>query len=195
MFGGLFGGPDGAAEPGGKERLQSAVGGVVEGFGSRDDRRPLDNGLAAAQAFETAGASRPTRKKVKKRTTDSQEVQDLLNMFGDRPAWDSTPMRNRPSALRGLKPITREPWAYDEAVYNRRFETRDLGTPDRYLDPTARVRHESNQSTSAANAFNSKFGSSGPQVTCTHMRVHAWARMGTHGHACRQSAATYLATY
>ena len=33
------------------------------------------------------------------------------NKFKNRPAWDSTPLRNRPSALVGLKPVTREPWA------------------------------------------------------------------------------------
>lgn len=81
--------------------------------------------------------------------TDADEVAELKQMFSSpnkrskmmqRPAWDSTPLRNRPSALIGLKPVTREPWAVDEDVYNRRFETRDVGVPDRYLDKTARVR-------------------------------------------------------
>ena len=44
-----------------------------------------------------------------------------------RPPWDSTPLRSRPPALVGIKPVTREPWAIDEDVYNRRFETRDVG--------------------------------------------------------------------
>jgi len=74
---------------------------------------------------------------------EADEVAELKSMFRSpprRPAWDSTPLRNRPSALMGLKPVTREPWAVDEEVYNRKFETRDIGTPDRYLDRTARKK-------------------------------------------------------
>jgi len=32
------------------------------------------------------------------------------------------------------------PRAVDEDVYNRKIEMRDVGTPDRYLDKTARTR-------------------------------------------------------
>ena len=52
--------------------------------------------------------------------TEAEEVAELKSMFSSpnkrggnmiqRPAWDSTPLRNRPSALIGLKPVTREPW-------------------------------------------------------------------------------------
>ena len=69
--------------------------------------------------------------------TEADEVAELKSMFSAqprgtipinrRPAWDGTPLRNRPTALIGLKPVTREPWAVDEDVYNRRFETRDVG--------------------------------------------------------------------
>ena len=31
-------------------------------------------------------------------------------------AWISTPMRTRPPNLKGLKPITREPWAVDAEI-------------------------------------------------------------------------------
>jgi hypothetical protein len=60
---------------------------------------------------------------------EEEELRELKSMFARRPAWDSTPLRNRPPALVGLKPVTREPWAIDEDVYNRRFETRDVGVP------------------------------------------------------------------
>ena len=64
-------------------------------------------------------------------TTEAEEVADLKQMFArnirNRPPWDDTPLRNRPSALVGLKPVTREPWAIDEDVYNRKHETRDVG--------------------------------------------------------------------
>jgi hypothetical protein len=62
--------------------------------------------------------------------SDSDEVAALRAMgLGRRPAWDGSPLRARPAALKGLQPITREPWAIDEDVYNRRFETRDVGVP------------------------------------------------------------------
>jgi hypothetical protein len=33
--------------------------------------------------------------------------------------WDSSPLRHTPYALRGISPVTREPWAVDLQVYNR----------------------------------------------------------------------------
>ena len=48
-----------------------------------------------------------------------------MSSIADRPAWDDTPLRSRPPALRGLLAAegvsAREPWARDECVYNRRF--------------------------------------------------------------------------
>jgi hypothetical protein len=32
--------------------------------------------------------------------------------------WDATVWRYTPHSLKGLKPVTDEPWAHDEAVYN-----------------------------------------------------------------------------
>jgi hypothetical protein len=89
-------------------------------------------------------------------TTDAQEVKELRSLLARRPPWDSTPLRSRPAALVGLKPVTREPWAVDEDVYNRRFETRDVGIPDRYLDKTARAREMGYKLTGAFNAINMK---------------------------------------
>ena len=39
---------------------------------------------------------------------EADEVAELKKMFNRRPAWDSTPLRARPAALKGLQPITRE---------------------------------------------------------------------------------------
>ena len=47
-------------------------------------------------------------------------------------------MRSRPAALTGLRPVTSEPWAADEDVYNRKYETRELGEHDRRRDKTFR---------------------------------------------------------
>ena len=81
---------------------------------------------------------------------EAAEVAELKKMFASptsggtlpihrRPAWDSTPLRNRPSALVGLKPVTREPWAVDEDVYNRRFETRVVGPEGPRIDYPVRM--------------------------------------------------------
>lgn len=47
-----------------------------------------------------------------------------------RPAWDSSPLRRCPHALRGISPATREPWAVDEQIYNR-DTTRDTTMDER----------------------------------------------------------------
>lgn len=83
---------------------------------------------------------------------EADELAELKLMFSSppakgsafnhrRPPWDATPLRKRPSALVDLKPVTLEPWAIDEDVYNRRFEMCDVGVPDRHLDQTARSRN------------------------------------------------------
>ena len=49
--------------------------------------------------------------------SEDAEVAELKQMFASpggkpkrKPQWDSTPLRARPAALKGLKPVTREPW-------------------------------------------------------------------------------------
>ena len=37
------------------------------------------------------------------------------------PAWDSSPMRSVPHALKGIKPVTREPWSIDAQI-NRNMD-------------------------------------------------------------------------
>lgn len=39
--------------------------------------------------------------------------------LGGQPLWDSSPLRHCPFVLRGISPVTREPWAIDEKIYNR----------------------------------------------------------------------------
>ena len=39
--------------------------------------------------------------------------------LGEQPKWDSSPLRHCPHVLRGISPVTREPWWHDEQVYNR----------------------------------------------------------------------------
>ena len=65
-----------------------------------------------------------------------------------RPAWNGTPMRHAPAALKGLKPVTPEPWASDLAVYDKLYnsQTRNAGSgfgvKERHLDQTAREREK-----------------------------------------------------
>jgi len=39
----------------------------------------------------------------------------------DGTVWDTSTFRNAPWPLRGLKPVTREPWFHDAAIYNSKF--------------------------------------------------------------------------
>ena len=52
-----------------------------------------------------------------------------LNASGQ-PMWDSSPLRHCPHVLRGISPVTREPWAIDEQIYNR-DTTRDTTDDER----------------------------------------------------------------
>ena len=55
-----------------------------------------------------------------------------------KPAWDRTPMHHQPWALRGLKPVTREPWDVDMKIREQhdpvklRRERRRLNVPSPY---------------------------------------------------------------
>ena len=46
------------------------------------------------------------------------------------PSWDSSTYRPCPFVLRGIRPVTREPWVYDERIYNR-DTTRDTTDDER----------------------------------------------------------------
>lgn len=81
-----------------------------------------DSGTAVGLGFTTSGLKR----------LDDGQSDDIVQLFNRRrredlqkaasraiPPWDSTPHRYTPPALRGLKPVTREPWDRDEAVYRQ----------------------------------------------------------------------------
>ena len=82
------------------------------------------------------------------------------NSSDSRPAWDGSPMRSRPAALRGLRPVTREPWATDEQIYRRWRPTqtgRYNGTPERYIDKTYRAVLAKTKTSDYMNRFDSKY--------------------------------------
>jgi len=49
----------------------------------------------------------------------TRHLQDMPKADGT--VWDSSVFRNAPWPLRGLKPVTREPWYHDAAIYNAKF--------------------------------------------------------------------------
>ena len=75
-------------------------------------------GPAKTEAEEIAelmslGINHPARKRYRER-------EQRKKWLALEKAWDSTPMRTRPAELRGLRPITREPWAVDEEFYQKK---------------------------------------------------------------------------
>ena len=169
MFGGVFGANEEAT---GTEnaKLKKATGTIIDGFGAKDERRPKNGAISAVEGLEEAGRKAGHRRSHARRAmeaeeaarSDAEEVDELMSLFGrketGKPAWDSTPFRPRPAALQGILPVTRELWAADEDVYNRKFETRDVGVPDRYLDRTARGKqHQMLVLDRAYNAFDRRF--------------------------------------
>ena len=47
--------------------------------------------------------------------------------LGGQPLWDSSPLRHTPYVLRGIVPVTREPWCEDEKIYNRNTTRSTIG--------------------------------------------------------------------
>ena len=54
----------------------------------------------------------------------------LDRQSGGKPSWDASTFRPCPFVLRGMKPVTREPWVFDERIYNR-DTTRDTTDDER----------------------------------------------------------------
>ena len=57
-----------------------------------------------------------------------------------RTQWNSTPFRNAPDQLRGIKPVTREPWFEDMAIYNAKFSNHEIDEKGGYVDGTFGAR-------------------------------------------------------
>ena len=86
----------------------------------KDARAQFRNGggVQKSEAAEIAelmalGINHPARKRFRER--EKRKKEEKLEK-----AWISTPLRERPAELRGLKPHTPEPWAIDEAYYQRK---------------------------------------------------------------------------
>jgi hypothetical protein len=121
---------------------------------------------AESQPQHAHGSTWPGRRPGQQHVVSSSHVDwsRLMSMrakpesrVAGRPAWDNTALRARPAALVGLKPVTREPWAQDEAVYNKKFETRQTGTPERYVDKTARSLLHKDRQQAYLNRYGDKY--------------------------------------
>lgn len=56
---------------------------------------------------------------LRRRQMFERSLRDSSSSAGPRPEWDSTPWLYTPPALRGLKPVTPEPWSRDIEIYNQ----------------------------------------------------------------------------
>jgi len=111
-----------------------------EGGGSLFDKyaglagNDVDEEAEVAELMEMLGASPGSQRMSARDLTGRQER--FLEA-----GWDASPHRNPPSALWGLKPQTREPWAIDADFYNKSeyaIDTSDYAKPTRYgmdMDP------------------------------------------------------------
>ena len=153
------------AESKGASRLQMA-GGSRQQF-SASPGSQLANAQSPQSAYSPQGLYpwQPSPYRMQDGTWKPAPALDV------RPQWDGTPMRARPAALTGLKPVTREPWAEDEQVYDRLYEQKARAvalrpayegrSPERYLDKTARKLGQAAKSLAYKNRFHDKYVSEG----------------------------------
>lgn len=88
--------------------------------------------LPPSSSYSTAGLSRlddgmndSVAELYNRRQKEDRRLAESIG----RPTWDPTPWRYVPPALRGVRPVTKEPWATDLAVYQQAGETLDPPPP------------------------------------------------------------------
>ena len=83
---------------------------------------PLDDENAAFNGSSSSRGASSARKKFVSKSQHSggsggafsaRDSPGSARGFAPNQAWDASPFRTTPKALRGIKPITREPWAFD----------------------------------------------------------------------------------
>ena len=123
-------------------------------------------GLPSARGAAGGGASRPitpgrARKKFAERSAASPTA-SFRSSSGQRNAggWDSSPFRPTPHSLRGVKPVTPEPWAYDREVVPIYRSEAALGVEDYEPQHTARCSMSSDGATTARTDLGSARGPS-----------------------------------
>ena len=111
---------------------------------AKDDKF-YEEGMQGHGAKPVGPGARAARPKAAPSPDDvEREYQKEYKNWLRRTQWNSTPFRNCPDQLRGLQPVTREPWYEDMAIYNKKFpiageghDTGTLGSQDVYDDESA----------------------------------------------------------
>jgi len=78
------------------------------------------------------GINHPARRR-------SREMEERRENRVKERQWDPTPFRVRPSNLVGMKVTTKEPWAYDESVYQRKTGNFEAGYEKEKYDDRSRL--------------------------------------------------------
>jgi len=90
---------------------------ITQEMWSTDAHAYHDINIANQDAFHKKYDDRSVLSKSK--GYRSEVTHSGLKKGAEAPDWDSSPHRPIPSALRGLKPMTKEPWGSDNEIYNR----------------------------------------------------------------------------
>lgn len=108
----FLGGPSAVSRGGGKASFQDEAG-VVNDAPKAARRR--------GGASQTSRAHERSRPVARQNTSRNSQARPWAPTAG----WDVSPARATPYALRGVKPVTNEPWARDEAI-NRPGDESDI---------------------------------------------------------------------
>jgi len=103
--------------------------------GLKTEREPwAQDANVYSDGMEGHGAVSRLRRMQGKRPPSADEMQreyeQGVELWKKEQGWNPTPFRNAPWQIRGLNPVTREPWFEDMAIYNAKFAGGDDGDTD-----------------------------------------------------------------
>lgn len=118
--------------------------------GIKTNREPWAKDLDIYDRGMTGHGAKPNKSPQRGKTPPSPEqmeaqYQDEYNKWVRRTGWNATPFRNAPDPIKGLKPVTREPWYEDMAIVRAR-------RPRQYLPSASRPDRHTPRGPSAAPA-------------------------------------------
>uniref|UniRef100_A0A7S2JFS5 Uncharacterized protein n=1 Tax=Haptolina brevifila TaxID=156173 RepID=A0A7S2JFS5_9EUKA len=96
------------------------------------DAKTYSDGMQGHGAVRRRGATvrQPRREEIER------EYREGYEKWMKEAGWNSTPFRNAPWQIRGLNPVTREPWFEDMAIYNAKFGPKEEEEDGMYIDGT-----------------------------------------------------------
>lgn len=113
------------------------------------------SGHGATQAERSLRAGLTRQKAPPSQEQLEKEYREDYQKWLKRTGWNSTPFRNAPEQLKGLSPVTREPWFEDMAVYNSKFSNHAVDEKERYADGTVGAKKLSHRPTAEEAAWDS----------------------------------------